>query len=103
MLPEQASTFNNMGRGGFHHQRRVDPVHIDYRGYLRDTLAIAAHEGWPNTRSRPFASSFPSGWKRAWPPTWKASASIAKENLSSLRSGIASGGRCCATPWKTAN
>lgn len=46
ILPIQAETFLNLGRGGFTTRGRSVLYYIDSHGRTRDTFAIVAHEGW---------------------------------------------------------
>ena len=48
ILPQQASSFRNLGRGGFTTRGIAVLFYIDYwrSREHHDTLAIAAHEGW---------------------------------------------------------
>lgn len=46
ILPTQAETFLNLGRGGFTTRGRSVLYYIDSNGRTKDTFAIVAHEGW---------------------------------------------------------
>ncbi len=61
ILPGQASTFRNLGRGGFTTRGTAVLFYIDYWRSQRhhDTLAIAAHEGWHQYTQSTFINSLP--------------------------------------------
>lgn len=59
MLPDQAGMFNNLGRGGFTTKGTSVLYYIDRWGYSRDTLAIAAHEGWHQYTQETFKHQLP--------------------------------------------
>ena len=61
MLPDQASAFRNLGRGGFTTRGTAVLYYIDYWRSRRhhDTLAIAAHEGWHQYTQSTFHNSLP--------------------------------------------
>ncbi len=46
ILPTQAETFLNLGRGGFTTRGRSVLYYIDSHGKTKDTFAIVSHEGW---------------------------------------------------------
>lgn len=46
ILPTQAETFLNLGRGGFTTRGRSVLYYIDSQGRTKDTFAIVGHEGW---------------------------------------------------------
>ena len=55
MLPNQADTYLNLGRGGYTTQGKSILFYIGQR----DTLAIAAHEGWHQYTQTTFKQSLP--------------------------------------------
>ncbi len=55
MLPKQASTFLTLGRGGF----TTRGISVLYYIGRRDTLSIAAHEGWHQFSQETFRSQLP--------------------------------------------
>ncbi len=55
MLPKQASTFLTLGRGGF----TTRGISVLYHIGRRDTLSIAAHEGWHQFSQSTFRSQLP--------------------------------------------
>jgi hypothetical protein len=59
MLPEQSKMFSNLGRGGFTTKGTSVLYYIDRWGYPRDTLAIAAHEGWHQYTQQTFKHQLP--------------------------------------------
>jgi len=63
MLPDQATMFSNLGRGGFTTKGTSVLYYIDrwvdQRGYPRDTFAIAAHEGWHQYTQQTFKHQLP--------------------------------------------
>jgi hypothetical protein len=60
MLPEQAGMFTNLGRGGFTTKGISVLYYIDFwSGFPRDTLAIAAHEGWHQYTQQTFKHQLP--------------------------------------------
>lgn len=59
MLPEQSKMFSNLGRGGFTTKGTSVLYYIDRIGYPRDTLAIAAHEGWHQYTQQTFKQQLP--------------------------------------------
>ena len=61
VLPDQASAFRNLGRGGFTTRGTAVLYYIDYWRSRRhhDTLAIAAHEGWHQYTQSTFHNSLP--------------------------------------------
>ncbi len=59
VLPQRAGMFMNLGRGGFTTRGISVLYYIDYRGYSRDTLAIAAHEGWHQFTQTTFRHPLP--------------------------------------------
>jgi hypothetical protein len=54
ILPEQSRMFSNLGRGGYTTKGTAVLYYIDRSDYARDTLAIAAHEGWHQYTQRTF-------------------------------------------------
>ncbi len=59
LLPTQAPTFLNLGRGGFTTRGRSVLYYIDHRGRTRDTFAILAHEGWHQYAQTTFRRQLP--------------------------------------------
>ncbi len=59
LLPTQASTFLNLGRGGFTTRGRSVLYYIDRHGRTRDTFAILAHEGWHQYAQTTFRRQLP--------------------------------------------
>ncbi len=59
LLPTQAPTFLNLGRGGFTTRGRSVLYYIDRRGRTRDTFAIVAHEGWHQYAQTTFRRQLP--------------------------------------------
>jgi hypothetical protein len=61
ILPGQANTFRNLGRGGFTTRGTAVLFYIDYWRSQKhhDTLAIAAHEGWHQYTQGTFKDSLP--------------------------------------------
>jgi len=59
MLPEQAGTFENLGRGGFSTRGTSVLYYIDWAGRDKDTFAIAAHEGWHQYTQQTFRHPLP--------------------------------------------
>jgi hypothetical protein len=59
MLPEQADSFSNLGRGGFTTRGTSVLYYIDRGGWSRDTFAIAAHEGWHQYTQQTFKHQLP--------------------------------------------
>lgn len=59
LLPDQAGTFENLGRGGFTTRGISVLYYIDWHRYDRDTLAIAAHEGWHQYTQSTFRHPLP--------------------------------------------
>jgi hypothetical protein len=59
LLPDQANTFMNLGRGGYTTKGTSVLYYIDYYGYTRDTFAIAAHEGWHQYTQMTFKQQLP--------------------------------------------
>lgn len=59
MLPEQSKMFSNLGRGGYTTKGTSVLYYIDRWGYPRDTLAIAAHEGWHQYTQQTFKHQLP--------------------------------------------
>ncbi len=55
MLPKQASTFLTLGRGGF----TTRGISVLYYIGRKDTLSIAAHEGWHQFSQETFRSQLP--------------------------------------------
>jgi hypothetical protein len=55
MLPDQATTFLNLGRGGF----TTRGTSVLYYIGRKDTLAIAAHEGWHQYSQRSLGNQLP--------------------------------------------
>ena len=46
ILPDKASSFEGLGRGGFTTNGIAVLYDIDGYGWHHDTLALGAHEGW---------------------------------------------------------
>jgi hypothetical protein len=59
ILPEQASAFENLGRGGFTTRGTSVLYYLDWGGRDHDTLAIAAHEGWHQYTQVAFRNALP--------------------------------------------
>ncbi len=59
LLPTQAPTFLNLGRGGFTTRGRSVLYYIDRHGRTRDTFAILAHEGWHQYAQTTFRRQLP--------------------------------------------
>lgn len=59
LLPDQASTFQNLGRGGYTTRGVSVLYYIDWAGRDRDTFAIAAHEGWHQYTQTCFKNPLP--------------------------------------------
>lgn len=59
ILPSQASTFDQLGRGGFTTRGIAVLYYIDNNGRYRDTFAIAAHEGWHQYTQSTFRQPLP--------------------------------------------
>lgn len=58
LLPDEADSFHNLGRGGLTTDGRSILYYIDRRG-MSDTLAITAHEGWHQYTQTTFRQSLP--------------------------------------------
>ncbi len=59
LLPEQAGTFENLGRGGFTTRGISVLYYIDWDGRDKDTFAIASHEGWHQYTQSTFRQPLP--------------------------------------------
>ncbi|MCP3904694.1 MAG: DUF1570 domain-containing protein [Planctomycetes bacterium] len=59
LLPDQASTFENLGRGGYTTRGTSVLYYIDWSGRDRDTFAITAHEGWHQYTQTCFRNPLP--------------------------------------------
>jgi hypothetical protein len=59
LLPSQAGTFENLGRGGYTTRGTSVLYYIDWSGRDRDTFAIAAHEGWHQYTQTCFRNPLP--------------------------------------------
>lgn len=59
MLPDQYGTFEHLGRGGFTTRGTAVLYYIDSAGRSRDTLSIAAHEGWHQYAQASFRNPLP--------------------------------------------
>jgi hypothetical protein len=59
ILPDEAATFDALGRGGFTTRGIVVLYYIDHNGRYRDTFAIAAHEGWHQYTQSTFRQPLP--------------------------------------------
>jgi hypothetical protein len=59
ILPNQAATFDQLGRGGFTTRGIAVLYYIDHNGRYRDTFAIAAHEGWHQYTQSTFRQPLP--------------------------------------------
>ena len=59
ILPNQAATFDQLGRGGFTTRGIAVLYYIDNNGRYRDTFAIAAHEGWHQYTQSTFRQPLP--------------------------------------------
>lgn len=59
MLPELASSFEGLGRGGFTINGVAVLYDIDDHMWDRDTLALAAHEGWHQYAQTTFQQQLP--------------------------------------------
>ncbi|MFK7959191.1 MAG: DUF1570 domain-containing protein [Phycisphaerales bacterium] len=59
VIPNQAHQLRNLGRGGFATRGIAVLYYIDWSGRDRDTLAIAAHEGWHQYTQRTFKHPLP--------------------------------------------
>jgi len=58
LLPNDAHSFHNLGRGGLTTDGQAILYYIDRRG-MSDTLAITAHEGWHQYTQSTFKQSLP--------------------------------------------
>jgi hypothetical protein len=59
ILPAEAGTFSELGRGGFTTRGIAVLYYIDRSGRYRDTFAIAAHEGWHQYTQSTFRQPLP--------------------------------------------
>lgn len=59
LLPQQAGAYATLGRGGLTARGTAILYHIDGLGGDRDTLAIAAHEGWHQYTQTTFKQMLP--------------------------------------------
>jgi hypothetical protein len=59
ILPDEAETFDALGRGGFTTRGIAVLYYIDHNGRFRDTFAIAAHEGWHQYTQSTFRQPLP--------------------------------------------
>jgi len=59
VLPDEAGDLENLGRGGFSTRGMAILYYIDWRGYDRDTFAIASHEGWHQFTQSTFRNQLP--------------------------------------------
>jgi hypothetical protein len=59
ILPGEAATFDQLGRGGFTTRGIAVLYYIDRSGRYRDTFAIAAHEGWHQYTQSTFRQPLP--------------------------------------------
>ena len=77
LLPNDAGTFDNLGRGGFTTGGVSVLYYIDWNEGDRDTFAIAAHEGWHQYTQSTFRNPLPvwleegiatymEGYRRPW-------------------------------------
>ncbi len=59
VIPRQAGQLRGLGRGGFSTRGIAVLYYLDWSGRSRDTLAIAAHEGWHQYTQRTFRDQLP--------------------------------------------
>jgi len=59
VIPRQASQLRGLGRGGFSTRGIAVLYYLDWSGRSRDTLAIAAHEGWHQYTQTTFRDQLP--------------------------------------------
>ena len=59
VIPQQAGQLRGLGRGGFSTRGIAVLYYLDWSGRSRDTLAIAAHEGWHQYTQRTFRDQLP--------------------------------------------
>jgi len=69
VIPEQAGSLSGLGRGGFATRGISVLYYIDWGGRDRDTLAIAAHEGWHQYTQNTFRDALPL-WLEEGIATW---------------------------------
>ena len=60
ILPDKASSFEGLGRGGFTTDGIAVLYDIDGYGWHRDTLALGAHEGWHQYVQTTFKDQLPA-------------------------------------------
>ena len=60
ILPDKASSFEGLGRGGFTTEGVAVLYDIDGYGWHRDTLALGAHEGWHQYVQTTFKDQLPA-------------------------------------------
>jgi len=80
MLPDQSATFQHLGRGGFTTRGTAILYYIDYNRRGRDTLAIAAHEGWHQYTQSTFRTPLPI-WLEEGIATYMEGCRIVNGNL----------------------
>ncbi len=59
VVPEQAGQLRGLGRGGYSTRGIAVLYYLDWSGRSRDTLAIAAHEGWHQYTQTTFRDQLP--------------------------------------------